>query len=119
MMTGYLPSRVWLGFQLWGIWNCTYICPIMIDALLPGVELAEYIVVFGTPPMKKLPWSFSLSGPLVKAPSLPLPSACADALVGTSASRRANSRTEPATLIAAPLRETHGLGMPITANPSV
>src|SRR5215207_2175562 len=86
MMTGYLPRLVWLGFQLWGIWNCTYICPIMIDALFPAVELVAYIVVLGTPPTKRLPWSLRLSGPLVKAPSLPFPSACADAPVATMAS---------------------------------
>src|SRR5215213_8343947 len=116
-MIGYLPRLVLLGFQPWGIWNCTYICPIMIDALGPAVELVAYIVVLGTPPTKKLPWSFSLSGPLVKAPSLPFPSACADALAATIASSRANDRrTDPATITATRLRKTHGLGMPITAN---
>src|SRR5215212_1514031 len=119
MMTGYLPRLVLLGFQPWGIWNWTYICPIMIDAFGPAVELAAYIVVLGTPPMKKLPWSFRFSGPAVKAPFLPFPSACAEALGATIASSRAKSRSDPATLTATPLRMKHGLGMPITANRQV
>src|SRR5919109_460253 len=113
MITGYLPRLVLSGFQPWGIWNCTYICPIMIDALLPAVELLAYIVVLGTPPIKKLPWSFRLSGPLVKAPSLPFPSACAEALVATapSSSRTRNRRMDPATIKVTPARKRHGVSM--------
>ena len=30
MMTGHFPCLVWSGLQPSGIWNCTYIWPIMI-----------------------------------------------------------------------------------------
>src|SRR5215212_10831461 len=114
MMMGYLPRLACSGFQPWGIWNCTYICPIMIDALGPAVELVAYIVVLGTPPTKKLPSSFRLSGPLVKAPSLPFPSACAEALVATAASNSMvrNRTPDPRTIIPVPPREQCGFGMP-------
>jgi hypothetical protein len=78
-----------------------------------------YIVVLGTPPMKKLPWSFRFSGPLVKAPSLPIPSACAEALGATSASISVPRTTDLAIITAIRLRKKHGLGMPITANRQV
>src|SRR5918994_4576240 len=106
MITGYLPRLVSLGFQPRGIWNCTYICPIMIDALAPAVELVAYIVVLGTPPTKKLPWSFRFSGPSVKAPCLPCPSACADAL-GANTARSSANRRDPATSAAPPLHKKH------------
>src|SRR5438128_4627881 len=54
-----------------GIWNCTYIWPIMIWFGvnvwfgLFGAGSVAYSVTFGTPPMKKLPWSSITSG-LVK-----------------------------------------------------
>src|SRR5687768_8124393 len=56
-----------------GIWNCTYICPMVIccgtgppGAVEPGAgggSAAACSVVFLTPPMKKLPWSSITRGP--------------------------------------------------------
>jgi hypothetical protein len=66
MMTGHPPAY----FRA-GIWNCTYIWPIVIwwgtlaAAAPPGPPAgAACSVTFGTPPMKKLPWSSIVSGPV-------------------------------------------------------
>jgi hypothetical protein len=50
MMTGHA-----FLFFLWGIWNCTYIWPMVICCGLPAVGAVAKVVTFGTPPMKKLP----------------------------------------------------------------
>ena len=54
-----------------GIWNCTYICPMVIcwgagaAAAPPGAAngAAACSEIFATPPMKKLPWSSRTSCP--------------------------------------------------------
>jgi hypothetical protein len=61
MITGH-PSRC---FRC-GTWNCTYICPIVIWLGAPAVDDAAKLVTFCTPPMKKLPWSSIVSGPVRK-----------------------------------------------------
>src|SRR4051812_18529241 len=97
MMTGYMPFFVFSGLQPSGIWNSTYIWPITIDWFVPpALELVAYWVVLFTPPMKKLPSSLIARGAVRKAPSLPLPSACAEALVATSARVAAAVRPQPA-----------------------
>src|SRR6202171_4336711 len=62
MMTGGIP------FLRNGTWNCTYIWPMVIWlgvfawlVLFGGGTVAKF-VTFGTPPMKKLPWSSMTSG---------------------------------------------------------
>jgi hypothetical protein len=57
-----------------GIWNCTYICPIVICCGVRGgvgwpggaPGTAAYSLTFATPPTKKLPWSSSVTGPPMK-----------------------------------------------------
>jgi hypothetical protein len=61
---------------------------------VPGVELVAYRVDLFTPPMKKLPWSLRFSGPDVKAPSLALPIACAEALPAVTATRAAAAKPQ-------------------------
>src|SRR5262249_37701508 len=60
MMTGGM-----FAFLFAGIWNWTYICPIVIwfgVITWFGPNTVAYVVTFGTPPMKKLPWSSMTSG---------------------------------------------------------
>ena len=68
MITGHPPP-----YFLAGIWNCTYIWPIVIccgtgpaGAVAPGAgggSAAACSVIFWTPPTKKLPWSSITRGP--------------------------------------------------------
>src|SRR4051812_16359251 len=58
-----------LFFLFAGIWNCTYIWPMVIWfgtfcwlAGAFGGGMVAYGVTLGTPPMKKLPWSSMTSG---------------------------------------------------------
>src|SRR5262247_4730052 len=53
------------AFLFAGIWNCTYIWPMVIWLGVItwfGPGTVAYMVTFGTPPMKKLPWSSITSG---------------------------------------------------------
>src|SRR5215831_14911679 len=53
------------AFLFAGIWNWTYIWPIVICCGVItwfGPGTVAYVVTFGTPPMKKLPWSSITSG---------------------------------------------------------
>src|SRR5688572_28806662 len=68
MITGHPPL-----YFLAGIWNCTYIWPIVIcwgvgaagggAPAAAGGGTVAWSVIFGTPPTKKLPWSSIVSGP--------------------------------------------------------
>src|SRR5262245_10222268 len=66
MMTGQLGAE-----RRAGIWNCTYIWPIVIccgvrgGAGWPGGApgIAAYSLTFVMPPTKKLPWSSRVTGP--------------------------------------------------------
>src|SRR6266550_2077589 len=75
-----------LAFFVAGIWNDTYICPIVIwfgvSVCVAGGTVA-YVVTFGTPPMKKLPWSSITSGFLRNFLVLPLSCARTPAVAAT------------------------------------
>src|SRR6266566_194774 len=95
MMTGGA-----LFFLRSGIWNCTYIWPIMIWSGLPAVGLGlpgggvvAYLVTLGTPPMKKLPWS-SITNGLVRN-FFALWFSCAGTLAVIATSRTAKNRQQP------------------------
>src|SRR5580704_19599796 len=98
MLTGGI-----LPFLRDGTWNCTYIWPMVIWfgvfawlGVFGGGTVAKF-VTFGTPPMKKLPWSSITSG-FVRNFFVLLPS-CARTLAPIVTSRTAENRHEPTCFI--------------------